>query len=213
MKSSNTAFGALAVLVLVACGGGGKSKQDLGALDLSGGDMSGQVTCTSLATWPGNDVVFRGQPDPIQDIDFVTAAYEHRPNATSSSLLDELRAEVWDSAGSPTSYPTTFTFSSTDTYDGCTGCVAIAIGFDPSVPMSKPSTFYFAQSGSMTVTKADRDPVMGQFEATGSNLHLVEWSYYDAAHTDTAIAGGGCFDIGSFSVSGSYLNSTDGGTD
>jgi hypothetical protein len=217
MKNSNTAFGTLALLVLVGCGGGTtKPKQDLGAPDLSGADHSVPVTCTTLATWPSTDVVFRGQANPIQmdtDIDFVTAAYERRPNAANSSLVDELRAEVWDATASPSTFPTSYPFNSMTTYGGCTGCVAISIGLDLNDPLGTPGTFYLAQAGTMNVTKADRDPASGQFIATGASLHLVEWSYYDAAGSDTAIAGGGCFDIGDFSVSGTYTNSLDGGTD
>jgi hypothetical protein len=214
MKNSNTAFGALALLVVVGCGGGTKPKQDLGAPDLAGSaDMSGSVTCTTVATWPNNDTTVVGQANPFSGIDFVTGAYEHRPNATTPAFFDEMRAEVWDSASAPTSYPTTFTFKSTDTYNGCTGCMGILIGADPNDQMDTPGTFYFAQSGTMTVTKADRDPTSGSFAATASNVHLVEWSYFDAAGTDTAIAGGGCYDVTNFSASGTYANSLDGGTD
>ena len=91
--------------------------------------------------------------------------------------------------------------------------MALSIGLDPNDRLGTPGTFYFAQAGQMNVTKADRDPAGGEFIATGASLHLVEWSYYDAAHTDTAIAGGGCYDIGDFSVSGTYASSVDGGTD
>jgi hypothetical protein len=213
MKSTLVVTVATLAWTLAGCGGGGGKNKDLAApADLSGADRAAMVNCTALSTWPGNDVTYRGQANPIQGFDFVTAAYEHRPNATMASLDDELRIEVWDPSGMPQTYPTTFTFTTSGQYNTCTGCLSLSIGRDPANPTATPGEFFFAVDGSMTVTKADRDPASGDFAATGTNVHLVQWSYYDAAMSDSPIADGACYDIASFSVSGSYMNSLDGGT-
>jgi hypothetical protein len=201
----------LPALLLIGCGGsGGSTNHDLAG---STGDMSAVTGCTTVATWPNDMLQVIGISAPVNGVDFLTAAYGTRPN-TNAALVDQLGAEIWDpTAGPHFTAPQTFTFSSADKYNTCTGCLSLMIADDPTQDFGATGTFYFAQSGTMTVTKADRDATSGAFAATGSNIKLVQWSYYDSAASDSAITGGTCYDIGSFSFSGTYSNSVDGGTD
>jgi hypothetical protein len=227
MKPPGLALCAFTALSLAACGGSSSksntkdlstdvrdlserdlSERDLSEHDLAERDLTASTGCTTVSAWPSNEVDFVGTPSPQAGFDFLTAAYAGRPISGSAGLIDLLAVEMWDSTASPATYPTTFHFTPSGNYNSCTGCVTLSGGL---IPGGQPTSFYFAVGGSLTITKADRDPSSGSFEATGSDLHLIEW-HYDA-NDDQAVPGGSCYDIGSFSFSGSYSNASDGGTD
>jgi hypothetical protein len=123
----------------------------------------------------------------------------------NGSTVDDLSVELWYQPSTPLP-PQNVTIDATTTYQNCDYCILIYENFDPSTFSAQ--TYYLARSGSLTVTKGDQDPGMGQMQVSGSNLHFLEWDLMN----DTAVKNGGCYDVSSMSMSGTYSNA-DGGTD
>lgn len=195
--------------LLVGCGDDG-SAVDMAGLNTdmpAGGDMTA-AACVNVATWPSDQLFGAGTPDPLDGYDFLTTAYGDRNGA--GGLVDTLRVEIYHKTGSTPAIPRTVMLPATGTYGDCDDCVLIDFGQD--FDNGDFGTLYFARGGSLTVTKADRNPLMGGITVSGSNVRFVEWNF--DGNNDKPVANGKCIEVGSFSFNTTYDNNeADGGTD
>lgn len=176
-------------------GGGGDADLSVSALDMTGGDDGGGG-CTSVATWPSS--LLAGRFDPSNGDTFVIAEQQ------SMEPLNVLALEDWH-VGLATdmgeSYPKNVTFSSTGGYLTCDVCLRLLEGCTKANGCMRG---YFAQAGTVTVTRADTTASAGRMTATGSNLTLVEWNFPmadpDGGVTgDAPVPNGRCYDVAHFS--------------
>ncbi len=160
--------------------------------DMAGDDMNSGGGCTTIATWAGLE--------PFANYDDAGPTTFGGSQSSTTEPFDALGFEDWHITSG---YPKNVTFSSTDSYFTCDVCVALY----EQVQGGQAAAFFFAQSGSMTVTTADENIESGTLNLTGTNLHLVEWDL----STDTAVPGGRCYDIGTATLNKSWLNPQDAG--
>ncbi len=149
-----------------------------------GGDMAmGNVgNCTHLATWPNLHPA--AAYDAMNMVTFVVGADQ------PMEPLNALAIEDWQSMGEK--YPKTVTFKPGDQYAKCEVCALISACANMSC-----TDQFFAQGGTVTVTRADRNANMGRMTATAQNLKLVEWDFSQMG--DKAVPNGKCYEIDSVS--------------
>ncbi len=165
--------------------------------DLASSGDGAMVGCTKVTSWPGL-TPFAGYDSTVP----VTFVDSFKVSSFPSDVL-----EVGDyHAGAV--YPKMVTFSATDTFGTCDVCAQVFANCDNTGACD--ANFYFAQAGSVTVTRADSNETIGRMTVTGSNLKLVEWSY-DGMGVDQPVAGGKCYQIDSLNLNVPWDNTTDGG--
>jgi hypothetical protein len=183
--------------------------QDLSVTDSAGTDGAPGGGCTQVATWPGLQA--QAGFDPNQVLTFAISARQ------AMEPQDLLALEDWHlglSGDGGETYPKNVTFKIGGTYATCDVCVRLLEGCTAA---NGCVTGYFIQGGTVTVTRADTDPVVGRMTATGTNLKLVEWNFPQADDGgitgDTPVPGGKCYDIASLSLDVPWDNTPpDGGT-
>lgn len=74
------------------------------------------------------------------------------------------------------------------TAQGYRACSLCALFYETCDMMGDCQKEYLAQSGSVTISRADRNANEGRIVGSASNLRFVEWNLM----TDTAVPGGGC---------------------
>jgi len=198
------AFAVLVGVSMVGCadggsssdGGAGSGNRDLsmstrdddmttGGDDMTtGADLAAQSGCTKIATWPG-----------LQQQAFYDSV---APASTIAQSTDKLTAPlrvltIFDYHSMGETYPKAINYSSADTVQSCEVCTTLDEGCNADGLGCTAS--YFAQAGSITVSKSSTDENMGHFTATAKNVMLVEWDFTN----DVAVAGGKCFEIASIS--------------
>ena len=186
-------FAALTIhsLFAVGCSDEMESKNDL-STPSPGPDMSIKA-CTMTAAWPSDDILIDGRVADSQTFDWVTAGYAFQ---TTGTRVDALIVEIWHSPTTPAN-PRTVSLPSDGNYTTCAVCVLLAENYSlDSFPK------YFARGGMVTITKADTTPGAGMYQVSGSNIQFVEWDI----HQDMPVPGGDCYEVGSFSIAGSYSN-------
>ncbi len=146
----------------------------------SSGDMKAPGGCTQLATWPKNLPV--AYFDPAANVTAVAYA------DAMAQPFKALVAEDWHLAATET-YPKAHTFTSADKYNTCEVCSTIL----DCTAANGCTTRFFAQAGTVSISKADKDELVGRMTATGTNLKLVEWDVM----TDTAVTNGACYEVAS----------------
>jgi hypothetical protein len=154
-------------------------------------DMAVPVGCTHYNTWPNIDP--QGGFDRTNVVTFV-ASLDGNNNAL----------QIQDFETMTDTHPKMVTYSNRDTYALCEVCTLVA-ACDANGCTNK----YFAQGGSVTVTRADRNDVMGEMIASASNLMLVEWDF--SMSGDKPVPGGSCITINSASFDVTWP-AGDGGT-
>lgn len=122
---------------------------------------------------------------------------------STSTAGSRLTLEVWPQGGAEPTMPLSKTFSSSDRYKTCETCLLMGEGCNLQDNTCK--TYFFAQDGRLTVTRAGRSEATGKLDASGNNITFVEWSM-DA---DAPVPGGRCVEISSFEINTEW---GDGGT-
>jgi hypothetical protein len=100
--------------------------------------------------------------------------------------------------------PRAVSINGKDTFATCETCVILDENFVALQGSGSPS--FFAKSGTLMITRSDFG-TSGGMDVSGTNINLVEWDFTN----DQAIAGGRCYDVGTFSISGNFVHG-DGGT-
>ena len=156
-----------------------------------GPDMSS--SCLHFDTWP--NVGPQAGFDPQYGVTVVSSLDVKMAPANALSIEDYV------SMGEK--YPKAVTYSAQDTYSLCEVCTIVAVCDN----MGCTDT-YFAQGGSVSVTRADRNEKAGEMIATGTNLTLVEWDF--SQNGDKPVPGGKCITIGAATFDVKW-GATDGG--
>jgi hypothetical protein len=138
-------------------------------------------------------VTVEGIPKASMPFDFVTIGHASKSDQPATVLS----VEVWHQA-STAPPPRTESLPADGTYNDCELCVVLDENFDDTLGYGDPR--YFARAGTITITEAGSSPASGMLQVSGSNVELVEW---DLA-ADGPTADGKCYQIGTFSLSGSY---------
>jgi hypothetical protein len=178
-------------------GGGGPMDLSGSVMDLSGGGGGdGGGGCTMVNTWPSN--LLSGGFDPSNGDTFVLAEQQMNEPLNVLALEDWHVGLVTDMGES---YPKNVTFSTTGGYLTCDVCLRLLEGCTQASGCMRG---YFAQGGTVTVTRADTDPNNGHMTASGSNLTLVEWNFPmadpDGGVTgDSPVPNGRCYNVAHFS--------------
>ncbi|MFZ5442893.1 MAG: lamin tail domain-containing protein [Myxococcota bacterium] len=149
--------------------------------------MDPDAGCVTYATWPTTRTV-GGYTAP-------TSWAELHAEPPDGGEGDLLSVEAYF-GGAGLTLPATETYSATTTYAGCQICTWIGTGCDPMLGCTR---FFLAQSGSTSVTAADRADA-GTFVGSVSNLRLVEWDF----DFDEAVPGGGCIELASQAINVSW---------
>lgn len=215
---------AAASLLLMQCGGGGPA--DAGAdAGVDAGTDAGLGGGTGGGTGGG------GGSAPCTQVSFPessyrAAAYVPQMGPTvpewdwalfatpdgSDGGFDTFGVELWFFGGSanPT-FPYDVTLGPTS-YGACEVCLTYAEGCDGLG--NGCATFFLAQAGQVSFTKADRAWNMGEFSGSGSGVRFVEWNKAG----DFAVPGGRCVELASYTLNGAWSRATpdagsDGGVD
>lgn len=150
--------------------------------------VPGDGGCTAISTWPTVDSSAGYQPNnETAGAELYTQVF-----ARADGGMLTLAFEAYYGAG--LMVPATRQFSSSDTYGSCDICAIISTDCNNQGTCARD---YFAQSGTGTVTVATQDEGAGRIEGTLTNVRFVEWDFT----ADEAIVGGGCFTLGSTSIS------------
>ena len=163
-------------------------------------DMAKPVGCTKVGAWPAK---------------VPYAEYDEPNGVTYAVTIDKamlpgngLLLEDYESPGEK--WPKKTTFMPGDVYADCLVCAIY--GFCDQMGCDFQ---YFAQGGTVTVSRADRDTKNGRFTATAQNLRFVEWDF----DLDEPVANGKCIEIASASIDVPWMTAapdmkpTDGGVD
>jgi hypothetical protein len=207
MKSSLLVLFAAVVapsLLVLGCGDDNGSQDMAAGPDLSAAakDMT-MKPCTMVATWPSDDIEVVAGETESAPFDFVTIGHALK---TTGGQIDAVSVELWHQPSTPSTLPRTVTLPANGDYNTCETCVLLDENYDPDQGFGEIG--YFARAGSITITKADTNPGMGMMQVSGSDVKLVEWDFMN----DKPVTNGKCYEVGSFSMSGSYSN-PDGGAD
>ncbi|MSP59918.1 MAG: lamin tail domain-containing protein [Myxococcales bacterium] len=149
--------------------------------------------CTKIPNWPG--LLPEGTYDDVGQVTYVASTEKGALPSNALLIEDYLLApnEKW---------PKSATFKKGDLYADCEVCASIALCDN----MGCDQTF-FAQGGTVTVTRADRNPKTGRMIAKAQNLTLVAWDF----DMDEPVKAGKCYEIGSASFDVTWGAATDGG--
>ena len=182
---------------------GGSDDQSV-PVDGSGGKDMGGGGCMQVATWPGLNPAAGYDPSVPETYLF--------SNRQPMEPLDVLAVEDFHTMMNET-YPKALTLSTKDSFATCDVCVRLLEGCTQANGCTRG---YFAQGGSLTVTKADTNPDVGRVTVSGTNIKLVEWNFpvpTDGGYTgDVPVPGGKCWQIGDVKLDVMW-NTVDGGTD
>jgi hypothetical protein len=207
MKSSLSLLLSALVLPSMLAAGCGDDDNNKGDMILTGDlagakDMSAKA-CTAVSAWPSDDIdIAYGGPVDADPFDFAIISHAVK---TNGSQLDAVSVELWHQATTPAA-PRTLMLPANGDYTSCEVCVLLDENYDRDQMFGDVG--YFARGGMVTVTKADFGQAMGMVNVSGSNINLVEWDF----NNDKPVTNGKCFDVASFSISGSF-SAPDGGTD
>ncbi|MEO6952000.1 MAG: hypothetical protein ABI321_09320 [Polyangia bacterium] len=198
---------------LIACGGGGGKKASTD-MAVKGGDAGvkpdgGGGACTTYGAWATDQGgAYEGEGD-LKGYDYEEGAYGYQ--AGTGMLADVLEYDFYQVTGSPpATTPTTLDLSKIKSYKDCTDCLYVYKDVDPNDSAS--GTFFFADSGSISVTKRDHGTPTGTVAvASTTPTHFVE---YDQM-ADAPKANGACLTVSAFTFSYDYDNTADadGGSD
>ena len=190
-------------LLVLGCGDDSSNKPDMVSTgDLAGAkDMSAKA-CTAVATWPSDNIDVIGGAVSSDPFDFAIIGHAVK---TTGSTLDAISTELWHQPSTPAA-PRTVMLPADGNYTTCDVCVLLDENYDPSQGFG--DTGYFSRSGMITITKAMFGAASGSMQVSGSNVNLVEWDFTN----DKPVPNGKCYDVASFSISGSFTN-PDMGTD
>jgi hypothetical protein len=213
-----------AVAAVAACGGGGggddTSKIDASTKipdgsvknDAKTPDSGSQAACTHVTSWPAMQPLANFNEDPnTPGTGFTNIISVDKTAAPFAALT----VEDWHLNN--LAYPHTVTLKNTDLYfgqNGCSDCVLLDSDCSGPDVVNDCNHHFFAQGGSLTVTRAD-EANTGMMTVSGTNIHLVEWDMDQSSPTvDTPIKNGQCYDVDSFSMTGSWDHPpADGGAD
>lgn len=207
-------------MLLMRCGGGGPPDAgadagvDAGADAGMGGGAGGgagggggSVVCTHVV-FPESSfraAAFVPQQGPTLP-DWVWAQFA-KPDGTDGGF-DTFGIELWffGNSANPT-FPYDVTLGPTS-YAACEVCLTYAEGCDARGEGCR--TFFLAQSGRVSFTKADRTYDVGEFAGSGTDIRFIEWH----KEGDFAIPGGRCVELASYTLDGGWSRARpDGGTD
>ncbi len=200
-------------VALVACGGSGKKANTSTDMKASTGSDAGVKTdggagaCTAYGPWATDNVgAFSTNADTSTDAGVSMYDYEEGVYAyqAAGTLADILEYDYFHLTGSaaPTT-PSTVTLGGSSTYSTCVDCLQIFKDVDPND--SSSGRLFFADSGSLTITKRDHGALKGTVAASATGpIHFSEWD----TNTDAAVVGGACLTLSSFSITENFDNTS-----
>jgi hypothetical protein len=178
-----------------------------GLVDMSAPDLA-MAACTEVADWPALQAAAAYQP--ANDETVTISAQQAMEPQNILSVEDWHLGAMGGDAGE--NYPKVVPFSMSANYSSCDVCVRL---FENCTKANGCDRGYFIQGGTVTVSRADRNPAMGRMTVSGQGLMMVEWMFptdVDGGTVgDTPVAGGRCFLIDQLSLDVPWSNTTDGG--
>lgn len=159
-------------------------------------------SCTLFTGWPAVQRVggYIAQDELGDPVDMTYGHFFTFANPDGGR--DVLELEAWFETG--LTLPSTYDYDETLYYGDCDVCAIVGRGCAPGTPCA---TYYFARSGSVTLSTASRDADAGSIAGTVSAVRFDEWDF----DVDEPVADGGCVVVATASLSASWNNGGTGG--